>query len=427
MRYRMFVMGGICACVARVAFADMYSDLDNVYKNNPVIAGARSAVAGADADLDTARSGYRPYLGVAANVGAAHTELMGTDFDYMSSQFGVQLQQNVYQGGAIIAQVKAARGVLASQQAMLYSVQQDVLLDAINAYINVLNSEHVRDLNKNNLRVLERYYEFVSDNESVGNLTRTDVSQASARVAQAKYGVAQADSQYENTIETVRRIYGGVPDKFSEIDTTRMDDVFPDDLDDALEYALGYHPVLRALDAQEAAARENITIARKSRMPSIDVRASAMQFEDLPIINRARDGRVGVYLSMPLYDRGASASAMASARFTVDGIGEKIKDARRMIVENLTQAWNIYATQTSAIAAARASVDASIAALDGVRDQQRRGRRTVLDVLNAEQELLDARVTLTRAKHSKISAYFAILAAMGCLSPENLGLDTSEQ
>lgn len=403
-------------------YADMYSALGDVYRSNPVIGQGRAAVDVALAELDLARTGYKPYLGVSGSIGVARSQILGNDYDYVPKQFGAEFQQNVFQGGAIIAQIKAAKGMLASQQALLYNTQQDVFLSAINAYINVLNADQVFKLNQSNQRVLQEYYDFISGRADAGLLTKTDSSQASARLAQAQYATIEADAQYENALETFVRIYGNTQDKYTEINLESVRHLMPENVEDAEKYAMRAHPALLALYAQEAAAQENVTVARKTRMPSVDVRAAFTQIDDLPLLDRVRDGRVGVYLKMPLFDKGAASANTDKVRFSVAGIQEKIRDVRRTITENLNQAWNIYDAQTAAITAAQASIDANKLALDGVRDAQINGRRTVLDVLNAEQELLNARVALVRAKHNKISAYFAILAAMGKLTPENLGL-----
>ncbi len=416
----------IVACIGwgHGAVADMYSQLQSVYDTNPVIAGAAASVGAAAADADLARSGYLPAIGLSGGVNLAHSEILGQDYDYTPTQFGAQFEQSVFAGGAIIGRIKAADAMHASQVALFYSTQQDVFLSAINAYINVLNSSAVLELNKNNRRVLDEYYAFVSNRVDVGMLTRTDADQAAARRAAAEYSVSQSQSQYDNDIETFRRIYGGVPAEFKDVSLYRVHDLFPANLSAATEYALNTHPALRALRAQEDAARADIAVARATRLPSIDVRGSLIQADDVPILDRVRDGRIGVYLKIPLFDRGVSGAKMERARFTLDGIGSQIENVRRTIIENLTTAWNVYDAQTTAIDAARASVSANKAALSGVRDAQARGRRTVLDVLNAEQELLNSRVSLTRAEHAQISAYFAILAAMGYLTAENLGLTT---
>ncbi|MBD5388697.1 TolC family outer membrane protein [bacterium] len=423
-KYLMIFVGGIL--MLQPAQADMYRALGAVYDANPVIGQQRAAVHAAMANLDLARTGYKPYLGVGANAGLARTRVMGHDYNTVPTQFGVEFQQNVFQGFATVARVKAAKGMLASQQALLYATQQDVFLSAINAYVNVLNATEVLKLNTNNQRVLAEYYDFVAAQKSVGNLTKSDVSAAMARLESAKYHVIEARAQYDNALETFRRIYGDVADEYGDVDVTPMRDIFPDNIDDAQTVALRDHPALVALTAQESAAREDIVVARQTRMPSVDIRASAMQMDDIPVLDRVRDGRVGIYFSMPIYDRGTASANMDRVQFTVDGIGQKIVDARRAVVENLRQAWNLYDAQTAAITAATARIRASQMAVDGISAEQRAGRRTVLDVLNARQDLLDARVSLARARHSQTSAFFAVLAAMGRLTPENLGLGTND-
>lgn len=427
-------MKGLNVCVFSLiaagiapAYADMYASLQRVYDANPVIAEKRQAVDAANADVRLARTDAKPYLGIGANAGLARTQLAGQTFDYVPTQIGIQTQQNIFKGFSTIAQIKAAKGVLESQKAVLYATQQDVFMQAINAYIDVLNSEQVLKLNKNNQRVLQEYYDFCVEREQVGMLTKTDVAQASARLESAKYHVSDARAAYENSLETFRRIYGDTDDKYTDISVKRMASVFPKNVDAASEWAIKNHPAILALQSQRDAARENITVARQSMLPSIDVRASVMQFDDLPYVDRVRDGRVGVYLSVPLYDRGTASANVEKVRFTVAGIDDQIANTRAVILENLHQAWNLFEAQTDAISAAETAVAANKLALTGIREEQTRGRRTVLDVLNAEQELLNSQVALTRARHGKTAAYFAILASTGLLSPQNLGIKTSAE
>ena len=364
------------------AHADMYGALQTVYDTNPVIARQRAAVSAARSDLSLARTGTRPYVGASAGTGFSRTKIGAETFDYEPTQIGIEAQQNIFQGFPILAQIKAAKSMLAAQEAVLYATQQDVFMAAINAYINVLNAAEVLKLNKNNQRVLQEYYDLCVARENVGTLTRTDVAQASARLQGAKYQLAEATAGYDNSLETFRRIYGSVLDTYPE----------------------------------------TISAAYKTILPSVDVRASVLQFEDLPVLDRVRDSRVGVYLKMPLYDRGTAFASADKVRHTVAGIQEQIINARRVVVENLYQAWNVYDAQAVAISAARSSIDANQMALDGIREEQQRGRRTVLDVLNAQQELLNSRVALVRAQHNQISAFFAVLSAVGKLNPDNLGI-----
>ena len=404
------------------AWADVYSALQYVYDNNPIIGQARAELDMASANIDSSKTDLQPYLGLAGNVGMARTTALGNDFDYVPMQYGVEFQQNVFQGGAMFAQVRGAQMQYEAVLADLHAVQQTVLMSAINAYIEVLNARAVMELNRNNERVLNEYYKFVSDGADVGRLTQTDVSQASARLEMARYGLVDATAQYENAIGAFRRIYGDAQITFQDIDLGCVRGLFPKSVNTAQERALRNHPVLRALDAQEAAAKQNIKIAYKSILPSVDIRGAVQQMDNVPFLDDITDSRIGVYLRVPLYDRGNAFANADKVRANIAGIYEQIVDARRVVVENLNAAWNIYHSQKSAIRAATEGVNANKSALAGIRDGQLHGRRTVLDVLNAEQELLNSQVAYTRAKHAQVAAFFAVLAAVGDLTPENLGL-----
>lgn len=417
-----FIIAALIIIVAPGARADMYSALHAVYDSNPVISQQRAAVNAARADVSLAKTQLQPYLGVAANTAAARTKIASETFDYTPTQVGVEFQQNIFQGFSTIARIKAAKGILASQMAILYATQQDVFLESINAYINVLLADEVLNLNQNNLRVLQEYYDYVSDLADVGKLTQTDVAQASARREMAKYGLSDAQAKYENSLETFRRLYGDTLEHYPDIDLDRVSDLFPESVFAAEECALKHHPALLALQAQEAAAKEDITVARQSMMPSIDVRAASLQVNDLPYIDKVRDSRIGLYLKLPLYDRGTAFANTDKVRFTVAGIQDQIINARRTITENLRQAWNLYESQQSAINAAKSGIRANQMALNGTKEEQKNGRRTVLDVLNAEQELLNTKVSLAQAKYARIAAFFAVLSATGNLSAHNLGL-----
>lgn len=419
--YKMFITA-IIIMTAATAHADMYSALDTVYHSNPVISQARAAVNVARADVSLAKTGMQPYLGVGGNISAARTKIASETFDYNPTQIGVEFQQNIFQGFSNITKIKAAKGILAAEMAALYATEQDVFLAAINAYIGVLRADEVLKLNQNNLRVLQEYYDYCQDLENVGKLTKTDVAQASARLEMAKYSLADAQAKYDNSLETFRRLYGGTMDEYTEINMTRVRHLFPASIFDAEECAIKHHPALLALHARESAAKENITIARKTMLPSVDVRAASFQVNDLPYIDKVRDSRVGVYLSMPLYDRGTAFANTEKVRHTVDGIQDEIINVRRTITEKLRQSWNMYESQESAISAAHAGIKANQMALAGTRAEQKNGRRTVLDVLNAEQELLNTQVSLAQAKYAQMSAFFAVLSAMGNLSAQNLGL-----
>lgn len=411
----------ICAMTFPV-YADVFDALKTVYETNPEISAARQTVKGSKADISLAQTGWQPAVGAEAGIARTHTKFSGTDFDENQKQLGIKLTQNVFRGFSTTADVKAAKEAYQAQLANLYATEQDVFLNAVNAYINVLNARDVLRLNQNNEKVLREYYDLYVQKENVGVLTKTDVAQAAARLEWAKYQVIDARASLDNAIETIRRIYGTQPADYTDINLKRLTPYFPKTIQSAESQAIKNHPAIVAADARHLATRQKITVAKQTYLPSVDIKASALKYNDIPVIDDITDARIGVYLTVPLYDQGTAFARTRKAKSAAAAAGEQTVYIKRMVLEQLRQAWNIYQAQESAVKSARIRIKASKLALDGVRDEQERGRRTVLDVLNAEQEVLDAEVALTRAKHARVSAYFAVLSGTGALTAEHLGL-----
>ena len=419
-KYLLFL---ICFLFCVPANADMYSALQQVYQTNPQILSARQKVKSASAGIDLARTGWQPSVGATAGIARAKTKLNNTDFDYTQKQVGITLSENIFHGFSTTAQIDAAKSMAVLEKANLYATEQDVFLQAVNAYINVLNAREVLNLDKNNQKVLEEYFSLCEQKEKVGVLTKTDLAQAKARLELAKYAVIDANAGYENALETFRRIYGSLQENYTDIELNGTRQFFPKSINDAEKTALKSHPAILAAAAGYEAAKSNVTVSRESYMPSIDIKASAVKLKDVPVIDEVSDGRIGIYLTVPLYDKGTAFARTDKAEYEASALKENITQTQRIVLEKLRQAWNIYQAQGAAIETAQMRINANRLALEGVRDAQERGRRTVLDVLNAEQELLDSKVSLTRAKHAQISAYFSVLSGAGLLTADNLGLN----
>lgn len=407
------------------AWADIYTALREIDASNPEIAAARSVVKASGADVRQSWAGWQPSVGVSAGIARAKTKAdqMGIDESYTQKQLGVSVEQNLFQGFATNARIDAAKGQLQAEQASLYATRQTVFLEAVQAYLNVLNTREVLALRRNNEKVLREYYNLFSQKEQVGVLTKTDVAQAEARLELAKYAAIAAKADYDNALETYRRIYGQTENQYTDVSTDRLKSVFPKTIQEAEQQALANHPSILAADARYRSADAQITVARQTILPSVDVKASAMRFDDIPLADRVDDSRIGVYLTVPLYDKGTALAQTQKAKANASAIKAQITGAQRAVLEKLNQAWNIYQAQTAAITSAQIRIKASRLALDGVRDEQERGRRTVLDVLNAEQEVLDARVSLTQAHHRQTLAFFSVLSGTGALTPHNLGIE----
>ena len=412
----------LTSCLSLPCQADLYQSLRQVYETNPEILVQRQVVQSAGADVSLSKTGWQPSVGVSGGLAQTRTKLAGETYHETQKQIGVSASQNVFNGFATTADIKSAKALLRAEEANLYATEQDVFLEAIQAYINVLNAKEVLRLNKNNEKLLYEYYDLYVQKEKVGVLTKTDVAQAAARLEQAKYQVIDAQAQYDNAIETFKRIYGQTEQHYTDIHLKRLNGYFPKSIQMAETEALKKHPSILAMKARQTASEEKITVAKQTYRPSVDVKASATKYNDIPIVDEITDNRIGVYLTVPLYDRGVAFAATRKAKTNASAIREQGIHVQRLVLEKLRQAWNLYEAQKAAVQSAEIRIRASRLALDGVQDEQERGRRTVLDVLNAEQELLDAQVAFIQAKHRQISSYFAVLSGTGMLTAEHLGL-----
>ncbi len=399
---------------------DLYQALQTVYQTNPQILSAREQVKSAEAVVDMAWSGWKPAVGASASIGSASTEILDKTYKTTPIGVGVKLTQNIFQGFATSAQIDAAKYMFQAKQASLSLTEQDVFLSAINAYIGVMNAKEVLTLQQGNKKVLQEYYARYKDMEKLGLLTQTDLMQAQARLEGANYRVIAAKTNYDNAKETFRRIYGKAENKYQDISINSVQTLFPKSLEEAEKLALLAHPAIQAANASYQAANEDITVSQQTLRPSVDIKASGMHYDDLPIVDNVKDARIGVYLTVPLYDKGVAGAQGNKAKFTASAAKEQITQTQRVVAENLRKAWNIYQAQDAAIKSANSRIKANKQALNGIKDEQERGRRTVLDVLDAEQELLDSKVALTQAKHQKVSAFFAVLSGVGRLTAKDL-------
>ncbi|MDR2901944.1 MAG: TolC family outer membrane protein [Lactobacillales bacterium] len=402
------------------AFADLYDSLADVYHSNPTLASERENLKAVEMFIDMAYTGWQPNLGANANVGLSDGKIMDSKYSNKPREIGLSAAQNLFQGFKTDSEIKAAKYLVSAEKAQLYKTEQDIFMKSINAYIDVLNTREVLDLQKNNQDILQKHYDLYRDKQQVGILTKTDVAQAEARLERAKTDTINAETNYKNALEIYRNLYGYVETKYTPINLKGTKELFPRNLDEAEIIAGKRHPSILLAEALKKAADENITISKSTLRPSLDIKASAVKGRDQSIYDEMRDVTVGLYLTVPLYDQGMANASSKQAKYAAASLKERIESAQRSVTEGLRKAWNILEAKRAAIKSATTQVKANELALNGVQDEQERGSRTVLDVLDAQQELLDARVTLTRVKHEEISAYFSVISSVGNLTADGL-------
>lgn len=432
---RLTLLAALLLAAAPAASAEtLRGALVKAYDTNPRLGGGRSGVDEAVAGVALARSNGKPTLG--AQVQFAETADPLASFRSFGRNVNVNLQatQPLFRGGLITSSIRAARSRRDAAALDLVGLENDVFSDAVEAYENVRRDREVVELNRNNVRVLGEQLRQSSDRFEIGELTRTDVAQSQARLAQSEADLRTAQAQLVASEQAYRRIVGDQP---TALDPPPPLGELPISTDQALDLARTENPRLLATVARAEAARGDIGVARSERRPSLDafVQGNYQNYlgtagsafgvpNGVGVANDFSTGNAGVTLRLPFYQGGAVRARVDQARARESQARFDIQQADREVTEGVRNAYENLLAARSVIRSAQAQVAANEVALEGARAENQAGLRLLIDVLNAEQELLNARVQLTRARRDEYVAGFNLLAAIGRASAE--GLELSE-
>ena len=394
------------------------------YLNNPVLRGERAALRSSDEQVPQALSGWRPTVTVTGAAGKADVETQTTFFAAdevrTPTTLSLAITQPLYRGGRTVAETRAAENLVLADRARLSEVEQSVLLDAATVYSDVLRNQAVLDLAINNEQRLRRQLEAAQDRFDVGEVTRTDVAQAEARVSNAVADRVRSEGGLIASRAAYLNVIGALPGSLAA--PSPLIGLPTSDLE-SREVAVNENPAIRRAVYIERAARDDIAIQFGVLLPTLDLSGQISRTED----GSSRDSlteraEITARLTVPLYQSGAEHSRVRAAREVASQRRIEIEETRRAVLENVTRAWEDLQTARAEIAAFRDAVRAAEIALDGVEQEAAVGSRTTLDVLDAEQELFDVRVDLVRAERDGVVATFALQAAIGRLTAVNLGL-----
>lgn len=390
------------------------------YQTNPVLEAQRAQLRATDELVPQARSGYLPSLEASGDVGRVRTEQSGQVGVVTPRNVDINLTQPIYRGGRTAAGVSRAENLVQSQRASLVAAEQDVLLDAATAYFNVVRDQAVLDLNVNNEQVLRRQLEAAQDRFRVGEITRTDVSQAESRLARATADRILAEGVLNASRAEYARLVGDVPGKLTQpVPTIAL----PNTLDETVGLSVDNNPSVIAAKFAEAAARDGVDVARGQLLPSVSVVGNVGRSWDQTRQDSVTDSAsVIARVTVPIYQAGAATSQVREAKQTVSQRRSQSESQTRAAREAGIRAWEALVTARASILALQSQVRSAEIALEGVRQEATVGSRTVLDVLDAEQELLNARVQLVRSQRDELVAAFQVLAATGQLTAGRLGL-----
>lgn len=394
------------------------------YTSNPRLMAQRAQLRSVDEQVPQALSGHRPTANITFEAGKTASRSEGGFFSSKENRTprsaSISVNQPLFRGFRTLFDTRRAKAAIMQERARLVLVEQDVLFDAVSAYMNVVRDQAVLTLNVKNEQVLRRQLQATRDRFQVGEVTRTDVSQALARLAQARATRVQAEGTLQISRANYRRVVGQLPAK---LDRPTKKIRVPVSQKIVVENASRGAPNLIAARHAETAARYNVDVITGELLPTISLNGSLSRSVGVSTgKNRSSTGTITAQIVIPLYQAGLTSSRIRQAKQTVSQRYQEIIDARRTAIEGATQAWHNLQTARAQVRAFAVAVRANTTALDGVRQEAAAGLRTVLDVLDAEQELLDSRVNLVRAQRDDVVASYNVWRSMGVLTAGNLKL-----
>lgn len=395
------------------------------YANNPTLQAARAQLRAVDENVPQALAGWRPTVQMGGSVGTVDSETQlrrgptnSTNRD--PTTLNASVTQPLYRGGRTVSSTSRAENQVLAQRARLLAAEQQVLLDAVNAYVAVIRDQEEVRLNTNNEQVLVRQLQATNERFRVGEITRTDVAQAESRLAGARAARSDAEGRLQNSRAVFTRVVGQPPERLTPPQPLRQAVA---NARDAGNLASLNNPGVVAALFDEAAARDLIDVQFSALMPQASVTAQTFRNDfSTDQTRRVNGNQVTANVTVPLFQGGAEHAAVRQARQTAQQARQVVEEQRRTATQQATQAFeNLMALRAQADAN-RAQIRAAEIALDGVQREAVVGSRTTLDVLNAEQELLNARVALVRALANVITASHNLAAAVGRLTARDLNL-----
>jgi len=394
--------------------------LASTYLSNPEIQAQRAALRAADELVPQALSGWRPTLQIVSNVNISDIDSTAGGGRVDTTSNSLTVDQNLYEGGATVANTRRAERLVRVERARLQTIEQDVLLRAATAYTSLLNDLAVLELAIQNENRLRRQLTATRDRFEVGEVTRTDVAQAEARVA----GAISEKVRAAGTIEASRAAFRNVVDLEPEslIPPTPLKNL-PSSEAEAQEMAESLNPNILTAQFSLAAAKEDIDIAESALYPRLSVNGE-LNYTDEPSLNVPwqRVASIGATLAVPLYQGGGEYAQIRQSKQTVQQRQADLDAVYRAVREEVTSAWQDLVTARSTIESITEQVRAAAIALDGSRQEALVGQRTTLDVLDQENDLFEAEVDLVSAQRDEIVASYRLQAAVGRLGAKAVGL-----
>lgn len=429
-RFLARILGSLLAlgAFAVPAWAESLEDaLTAAYATNPDLQGARAKLRAVDEGVPQARAGWLPTITVTGSWGyndrrqdTAFSGLTGKRQKLHPMTGAVDVVQPLFTSGRTYYSIRQAKADVRAGRADLRAAEATVLLSAVTAYMNVIRDQSIVDLNTSNVAVLKKQLEATRDRFQVGELTRTDVAQAEARLAAAVSSLTQAQANLTASRSSYQTSMGHAPGSLAKPDKVP---VLPADELDALEIGLRENPNLVGARERETASRFAVAVAKGALGPTIELQGELAHNEQSSIRRDQADTQSLIaQIRIPIYQGGAEWSKIREAKQLNSQSLAAIASTERSVVESVANSWEALRAARAQTESDREQVRANTVAFDGVSQEAKVGSRTTLDVLNAEQELLNAQVSLVGAERNLFVATYQLLSSVGRLSAEQIAL-----
>lgn len=431
------LMGAASPLAMNLARADtLEGALVLAYQNNPSLNAQRAGTRATDENVPQALAGYRPKVNITASGGeqslstTTKSPVTGGGSSWTTSSgynspfsVGLTMTQTLFNGFQTANRTRQAEAQVLASRATLANTVQTVLLNAVTAYMNLLRDAAILDLQKRNVEVLQEQLRQTRDRFNVGEVTRTDVAQSESSLAAGRSQVLTAQANFASSQATYRQVIGINPGKLAP--GTPVDRFSPKSLPGAVATGIGTNPSVAAAQFNVDVALRQVKVAEGALLPNLSVQGSVQKNYLAPgtlATMQSYNASLLGTLTVPVYQGGSEYSLIRQAKETLGQTRLNLDVARDQARQSVVQAWGQLDAAKANIEATQAQVQAAEIALNGVREEARVGQRTTFDVLTAQQTLVNARVAVVTAQHDRVVASYSLLAAVGRLNPETLGL-----
>ncbi|WP_188608295.1 TolC family outer membrane protein [Chelatococcus reniformis] len=406
----------------------MNGALAKAYLGNPTLNAQRAGVRATDETVPIAKAGMRPQVNATSSIGYSYLNNQGNgggSSDLWPGSIGVSVTQQIYDGQRTKNSVRQAESNVFGARENLRNQEQNTLLSGATAYMNVLRDTATVNLQRNNVEVLQEQLRQTQDRFNVGEVTRTDVAQAEAALASGRSQLSVAEANLKTSIAQYRQVIGIEPRQLAP--GRSIENLLPKTLDRSIVLALSEHPAINAAMHGVDAAELQVKVAQSALLPQLGLTSSlARAWNSLTPGDARTSASVVAQLTVPIYEGGQVYAQTRQAKETAGQARINVDVARDQVRQALVSSWSALEAAKAQIDAATAQVQANEIALAGVREEAKVGQRTTLDVLNAQQLLLNSRVQLVSAQRDRVVNSYSVLSSIGKLSSRTLALSVTQ-